>query len=150
MIKAGLTLKVITEASMKKKLRSVWLATVLLFCGFSVSLAAVPDTLTYQGKLTNSSGSPVNGTVSIAFAVYGVSTGGTALWTETQSSVSVASGIFTVTLGSVTPIPSTVFSNTDLYLGIKVGADSEMTPRQKLHSVPFAIKTGEADTLSGY
>lgn len=127
----------------KLTIGSLAMLVSLLWC--NISQAAVPGTLTYQGRLTDSSGTPASGTVSMTFAIYGVSTGGTVLWMETQSSVSVASGIFTVTLGSVTPIPSTVFSNTDLYLGIKVGADAEMTPRQKLHSVPFAIKAGVAD-----
>ena len=131
-----------------KSLKFVGLAFMILvfFSGFSQ--AAVPTTMSYQGKLSDSGGNPVTGTVSIKFTIYNASTGGTALWTETQSSVSVNNGLFTVILGSVTPQSSSVFSGSTRYLGVKVGTDAEMTPRQKLNSASFAFKADVADSLS--
>ena len=65
---------------------------------------------------------------------------------ETQS-VTTADGIFRVNLGSVTPFPSDFNFNWDgLYLGIKVNADSEMTPRVGLSAVPYAFN---AEKVSG-
>ena len=87
-----------------------------------------------QGRLTNSSGSPLNGSFSIRFAFYTVSTGGTAVCVDTDT-VPVANGLFTAIVDSCT---GTDISGQQLYLGIKVGADPEMTPRQPVYSTPYA------------
>lgn len=103
----------------------------------TLAAQSVPTLISYQGQLNNSSGVPVNGSISFVFSIYGVPTGGAALWTEAQT-ISVSNGIFNVQLGAVTAIPSMVFAADTLYLGIKVGADSEMTPRQLITSSVFS------------
>ena len=107
------------------------------------ALAAVPQLLTYQGLLKNSSGSYLTGTYSMVFKIYNVSTGGTALWTETQSSVSASSGRFSVELGSVTPL--NLAFNAQYWLGIQVGSDIEMAPRIKLTSVGYAYNAEDVE-----
>ena len=98
-------------------------------------------TINYQGYLTDSSGNPVNDTLDIVFRLYNVESGGEALWTETQN-VEVQDGLFSVLLGSVTDIPAGVVANNDdLWLGIAVGADDEMSPREKIASVPYAMSS---------
>jgi hypothetical protein len=125
-----------------------FLAVVIVsFLWAGISLAAVPGTMTYQGKLTDSVGSPLSATVSMVFSIYDVDSDGTKLWTETQS-VTVQNGIFTVTLGSVTTIPPALFSMPVRYLGIKAGEDAEMMPRQRIHSSAFSIKAEKADDAS--
>ena len=61
----------------------------------------------------------------MVFSIYSVSTGGTALWTETQT-VTVTKGVFNVLLGNINPIADTVFCNPNRWLGVKVGTDPEM------------------------
>jgi len=52
----------------------------------------------------------------------------------------VEDGLFHVLLGSTNPIPvSLLANNSTLWLGIKVGSDSEMTPREQIASVPYAM-----------
>lgn len=111
----------------------------------SVAQATVPTTLTQQGRLLNSDGTSAAGPVMVVFAIYAADTGGTALWNETQM-VNLDDGYFSVQLGSVTPIPSTVWDGAAKFLGITVGTDSEMTPRETLSSVPYALVAGAADT----
>lgn len=116
--------------------------------GFAVvaaagSAAAVPPFLTEQGRLFDSAGDPVAGpTVSIVFSVYAADTGGVALWTETQS-VAVDDGYFSAVLGDATnggtALPATLFNGSTRYLGVKIGSDAEMTPRQPIVSVPYAL-----------
>jgi hypothetical protein len=120
----------------------------------AIAHAQVPQLMNYQGVLKDSGGTPIDGTVSIVFSIYDVSTGGTALWSETQGSVSVTGGLFNVLLGSSTALPAGLFygtyapaSSPDRYLGVKVGIDPEMTPRQRLVSVSDALKAEDADTL---
>ena len=119
------------------------LALIVLFG--AVSALVQPGMINYQGKLTDDTGVPVTATVSIVFSIYDVATGGTPLWTESQSSVVVQDGIYNVLLGSTIPIPDAVFDGGDRWLGVKVGVDSEMSPRQRIASVGYAINSDMVD-----
>jgi len=99
------------------------------------------STLPYQGRLTDSDGNPVNDTVAATFRLYAAASGGTVLWQEVWSTVEVSEGLFNVLLGSTTPLTQTLFTENDsLWLGISVEADTEMTPRVQVGSVPFAVQ----------
>lgn len=132
-----------------KKLMFGTLVAVTLMATFHLPLSAagVPPVISYQGKLMQPSGAPVpDGTVSIVFSIYDVPIGGTALWTETNNSIQVKGGLFSAMLGSVAPIPTAVFAGPDRYFGIKVGADSETSPRQKIASTAYSQTAGSAET----
>ncbi len=121
-------------------------AVLCLLFACSLCLASVPPMINYQGKLMQPSGVPVpDGTFSMTFAIYSVPTGGTALWSETNPSVQVKGGLFSVLLGSVNNLPANIFDGPDRWFGVTVGADPEMTPRQKIASVAFAEKAALAD-----
>ena len=112
---------------------------IFLLCCFSL-YGQVPQLVNYQGKLTGKDGMALTGIFTIKFSIYPDSTGGAALWDETQD-VNVMNGIFNVLLGSVRQFPNTLFSSSEKrYLGIKVGTDPEMKPRFLLTSVPFAFQ----------
>lgn len=66
------------------------------------ALFAPPQTIHYQGYLTNAAGAPLSGSQSVTFRLYSVPSDGTALWAETQS-VNAANGNFSALLGNVTP-----------------------------------------------
>ena len=103
----------------------------------------VPDELTEQGRLLDANGVPVSGTVTLVFTLYDASMGGKTLWTETDS-VMLDSGYYSVVLGEVTPLPAGVFDGSTRYFGVKVNADPEMTPRQTVVSVPYALVADNA------
>jgi len=107
-------------------------------------LAAVPRLMNFQGLLKNSLGNPVpNASYPVTFTIYDALTGGTNLWSETQS-VTTANGLFSVLLGSTpAPLPDSIFSDTTRFLGIKVGTDPEMTPRQRLSSVGYSYVSSQ-------
>ena len=99
--------------------------------------AQIPQTLSYQGVLTDNSGVNVtDGNYDLTFNLYAVETGGSALWTETQS-VSISDGIFNVILGKVTSI-DLPFDN-PYWLGITVGTGTELTPRIELTSAAYSL-----------
>jgi hypothetical protein len=103
---------------------------------------ATPGTISYQGMLNDAAGQPVNGNTNITFRLYSASTGGTALWTEAHTdanAVPVSNGLFNVLLGSLTPVPASVWSNANVYLGVQVGGDAEMSPREAVSVVPTAM-----------
>ena len=77
----------------------------------------------------------------VIFLIYDAPTGGKALWSEKQE-VTTSNGLFAVVLGSLEIFPDDVFVNSGRYLGIQVDPDPELTPRQRLTSVPYAINGG--------
>jgi hypothetical protein len=105
------------------------------------AVAASTGIWPYQGRLADSAGAPLTAALPMTFKLYNAASGGTALWQEQWTSVQVNAGLFNVMLGSLTPIPPSIVSgNSNLWLGIAVGADSEMTPRVQLGSAPYAAQ----------
>lgn len=104
-----------------------------------------PPVVAYQGFLTDAQGVPVvDETRPITFTIYDAETGGTPLWTETRT-VATVNGVFTVLLGEIKSLDDGTVENPPVYLGVKVGAESEMAPRQFLASVPFALRARMAE-----
>jgi hypothetical protein len=111
---------------------------VLSLLAAATAHAAVPRKISYQGYLRNA-GAPVNGTVALTFNLYDAPAGGLLLWSEAFGSVSVANGVFNVALGVSTPLDLPF--DKKYYLGIAVGSDAELTPRQPLASMPYSIRS---------
>src|SRR3989338_7851117 len=129
----------------------VWHILLLVFMlGFiavapPLAQAAIPRYINYQGKLTDANDDPVTADVSVTVRIYDAESGGTALWTETQT-VTVTKGIFSILLGNSTALTSLNF-NSAYWYSVEVASDGEMTPRQRLTAVAYAIN---ADKLGGY
>ena len=105
---------------------------------------AIPRMLSYQGKLTDTLGAPVpNGNYSVAFKLYTVPSGGSPFWSETQN-VATKAGLFSVLLGSVTPIGAMPDGGA-VYLGMAVAGGSELTPRLRIVSAAYAYKADTAN-----
>lgn len=110
---------------------------------------SAPQLINYQGQLTDSNGVPLTGSYAMSFRLYNVANGGSALWSESYTAVSVSAGVFQVLLGSQNPISDAIFDQSPLYLGITIGSDAEMTPRRQVVSVGYAYRANDADTLDG-
>ncbi len=96
------------------------------------------STVPFQGVLTTSSGVTVpDGTYQMTFRLYEQATGGSAIWSETQN-VNVQYGIFSVVLGSSTPIQLPF--DRQYYLGITIGNGSELQPRIPLGSSAYSMR----------
>lgn len=113
----------------------------------AVAPAAVPRTVAFQGHLSDIGGQPLNTTASLTFAIYGAASGGSALWTETHPAVTVASGVFAVSLGSQVPFTLAVPQAGPRFLGIAVNGEPEL-PRVELQSTLFALRADAADTVT--
>lgn len=102
-----------------------------------VIVGYAPQLISLQGKLSSATThSPLTGSYSMNFKIYDVSTGGTPLWTETQT-VSASQGIFNAILGSVTTLDLTF--DKQYWLEISVAGET-LTPRQQITSVPYAYR----------
>lgn len=112
----------------------------------TVSHAAIPHLINYQGKLTDSAGKPLEGSQSIAFRIYDAESGGSLLWQETQA-ITTQKGIFSCLLGGVTAL--NLPFDKPYFLGIQVGSDPEMAPRQRLASSAYAFAADNTNNVSG-
>ncbi len=126
--------------------------------------SAVPDHISYQGRVTDASGSALGSTGAISrnviFRIYDNPTGGTRLWSE-QQSATVVNGEFSVLLGAGAAVVgeanrgalATIFDGAERFLGVSI-ADAagaiaaEISPRQKLVTTPFAFRARVAEAVA--
>ena len=105
----------------------------------------VPTEINYQGWLGDTTDTTeITDVLGMIFRLYTSSTGGSPIWNESHIAIPVDKGIFNVLLGSVNPIPSNIFTGDPLWLETQVMTDT-LSPRKKLVSVGYAIKSEEAD-----
>lgn len=110
--------------------------------------AAVPGLVSYQGRLTTAAGDPVpDATYFLRFQIYDAPTGGTSLWNSNIQPVVVTGGVYTYLLGQDVPLPDGIFNSGNRWLGITVGGDAEMTPRQQFLAAPFTFVSQNADSV---
>ena len=121
---------------------SVWCAPAL----------ADSPLLPIQGRLLDSAGDAIDGNRTVSFAIYGTSTGGSPVYTESQE-IGFTGGNFVAYLGDVVTLDPSLFDDAPpLWLGITIQGDSEMEPRIRLGSAPtaaFSHMCGDAATLGG-
>jgi hypothetical protein len=113
--------------------------------------AEINRQINFQGKLANPDGTNVaDGAYPITFRIYTVPDGGTPIWTSALNDIDVIDGVFQLALGSVAALPDEIaFNNADLYLGVTVDADPEMSPRIQLTAAPYAFNSAALDGLTG-
>jgi len=116
---------------------SLLLAVALLLAWALPAHADAPQTMHFQGYLKDAAGDPVDGSVDMVFAIYDAESGGAALWTEAHAAVPVDDGVYSVVLGSTTPLD--LEWDDQYYVGVTVASDAEMTPRMALASAPYAM-----------
>jgi hypothetical protein len=118
--------------------------------------------LSFQGRLTDTSGNPIISSTNIRFELYDTETvgTGTSLYSSgsgnSQTVIPDDNGIFSVTIGKThgTQIPNSVFTqNPAVYLQIIAGGET-MSPRQPIATVAYAINSeslqGLPPSASGY
>ncbi len=131
-----------------KNLKMV-LTTVLAVMFAGVIFAEIPEYLNYQGRAYSPPGSdtPVPDSTghTITVRVYDAETGGTALWSADITGVTTKNGLFNIEIG---PLPDSVLDfNKPYWMSIEFNYDGEMTPRHKLLSAPYALRSRFANVL---
>lgn len=140
---------------------AVFAVFLTLLIPAQTATAANPTTVSFQGKVVNGNGTNVtDGSYGFVFKLYSASSGGTAVWTESDT-VTVTAGVFQVNLGANCPFftanacngstPINFSSSSSVYLGITFNSDpaGEMTPRVQLQSVPYAFYADNSGSLGG-
>ncbi len=135
---------------MKKGFVNLTLAVLAILLLFVVNaMAQAPETMVYQGRLADADGNPLSTAVDVNFALYGAADADPAdsIWSETLAVTPDDQGVFTVELGTLNPLHSGIFSGEPRFLGIIVGDDPQMTPKQLLASAPYAISATPTRTF---
>ena len=130
-----------------KRFMKVILFMVVIFSLSIAANASVPHLINYQGKVTDTSGNPLNGSYDLTFRIYDAETAGNMLWQETQTGVVVDKGLFGILLGSVTAL--NIPFDKAYFLEIKVGTEV-MSPRQRMTSAGYALRAEVAESVSGF
>lgn len=121
-------------------LRATAVATLLVFLLLSAAQGQT-TAFSYQGKL-HESGVAANGSYTMKFRLYNAASTGTQIGSEITQTVSVATGIFNVSLDfGAAAFPS----GANRWLEIQIGSTT-LTPRQALAGSPFAIRSLNANS----
>ena len=125
-----------------------WIASSLALIGLLIGVtqlsAQIPEEFSYQGILTDPTGTPIsNGNHAIRVSLYTNPTGGSAIHTEEQS-LMVEDGLFSMIVGA-TPFSASVDFSQQYWLGISVDGGPELTPRTALVAVPYAMNAKSAE-----
>jgi len=163
---------------MKLKLLAAFVSLLAATAGLAQT-STVPSLLSYQGRVTDSGGNLIGSSTpanrAVKFQLYTASSGGTAVWAETQT-VTISGGEFSVLIGNGTgisgitgpsspaPTPykkipdilnaSTNPANVNYYLGVTVDdgnagtTDAEISPRQQLVAGAYSLRALVAESVA--
>src|SRR6201984_3523323 len=128
-------------------------ATLLsLFFATAAHAQNVPKLVRFSGTFHPSTGTAQT-MESVTLSVYKDQTGGSALWHEVQNVVVDADGHYSVLMGATQNegMPLELFATGEpRWLGVHFNRPGEAEqPRTLLVSVPYALKSVDADTLGG-
>jgi len=128
--------------------RLLFYSIFTLFVAFQLSWAQVPRQLNYQGVLTDANGVIVpDGNYNVTLRIYSVPAGGTPIWEEAQL-ISASKGIFNVILGNIVPLDMPF--DEQYWLGVSIGAGTELAPRITFTATPYSINSSNAELLNNF
>ena len=141
-----------TNTPLRRRYRSILMSAMIAY-GLSFeaarTFAAVPHLVRYQGQAVDSNGVPLEGPYNLTVRLYDAETAGTQVWGETHPNVPLSGGHFSILLGQVTSLQTVVDWTQPLWLSVQVNTDPELTPRQRITSVPLAMRAEIAEQLEG-
>lgn len=132
----------------------VGLFSIVFFTTPVHAVVTAPNIMNFQGRLTDTSGNPLNGSYDMQLKLWDSPTVGTVRWSETRlaangQAVTVTNGLFSLKLGvgsTQTGSLTTAFSSyPNLYFEITVGAET-LTTRSQVATSAYAFNS---DTLDG-
>ena len=119
----------------------------------SASSQSVPRLINVSGVFQPANGQPASAVETVTLSIYADAEGGAPLWQETQTIAIDAQGRYSLLLGATQAdgIPAAVFATGDAkWLGTVFERAGEVEgPRVRITSVPYALRSSDADTLGG-
>ena len=128
-----------------RKFRITLFIIIGILCLTALTYAAIPRVINYQGRLTDKDDNPLTGNFLVTFRFYDMEKDGLSIWEEGHI-LNIKNGLFNVLMGSVKPLE--IDFNKDLWFGMEVASDGEMTPRIKLASSVYALNAKSIDMIN--
>nr|HID13010.1 hypothetical protein [Anaerolineae bacterium] len=105
----------------------------------------VASRISYQGRLTDAGGNPLDGTVNLVLQLWNDAAAGSQVGSDiVRNNVTVQNGLFTVELD----VPQDVFNGQALWLRVQVNGQW-LSPRQELLPVPYALSLRPGAEIRG-
>jgi len=118
----------------------VWLVLVSSFILQPSSFSQSPQIINYQGRLLDGT-NLVNGTVGLSLRLFSASSGGSALY-EDSNSVAVVDGLYSAFIGDHPTNMAFLVALTNPAVWVEVAVNgATLTPRERLASVGYALVT---------
>ncbi len=132
-------------------------ATLVVVLAGALSLASTawaqaPGVLYFEGYLEDAQGTPVNDHLDLHFRLYDVQDAEASVWDEARPGVVATEGRFGVYLGTTNELSGALFAAGPMWVGVRVGDDDELRPRQQVAGVPYSLyaeRAHEAANLQG-
>lgn len=137
-----------------KKLTSL----LTLLMAMNIAFAQAPQSFNYQGVARNNTGTPLaNQSISVRASIITGSVSGTVQYAETQAATTNQFGLFTIAIGSGTPVTGTITAVTwasgSKYLKIEFdptgGTSYLLSGTTQMLSVPYALFAANAGAVGG-
>jgi len=134
---------------MKKIIGVLLVAVAVVLVVQGAGWGYVPAMISFQGRLTDTSGNPVTAMQKYKFSLRNAETSGTELWAMSKVFTPNSNGVFEVNLTGGVPELSTVdlSSAGGIWLEIYNVYTSSTIGIQQLKSVPFALRSSKAESL---
>jgi hypothetical protein len=130
------------EGHNNMKLKIKFLFITMVFA--NISFCAISEYLTFQGKLTDSSGEVLSGSYDIKLNFYETETGGTPVWSTEVTNVNVESGLYSIEIST----NGTFDTQYWVEIGVRPagGGTYEYFPRYKLTSSAYSFRSKYAES----
>ncbi|WP_219909499.1 collagen-like protein [Vibrio splendidus] len=119
----------------------------ILLAALFISCSTYAAEFNHNGVLYDAnSETTIDATLPVMFSIY--KSDGQLLW-QNEKFVEFIDGNYSVTLGENWPIDTSIFVNSDLYLGINIDNDGEMSPKLKLYTTPRSYHAEMSSSVIG-
>ena len=133
-------------------MRSAWYlggACALAMLVLPTESRALPNEMAQEGLLLDAQGVALEGQHTLTVALYAAAAGGVPLFQEVHPNVELFEGYYTIAIGSISALTTTVIDRPTLYLGLRVDQGAELAPRTALRKVPAAFVADIAIDVTG-
>ncbi len=123
-------------------LSAVLLMLVVVTIGQSAELTS------YQGRIFDDSGKPIEGPVTLTISLYDDSLAGNIVWTDQYPAVPINDGLFCVNLSfDGQAVEFNRIAN--LFMGLSIDGSEELTPRTRIIATPLSLRTATIEGATG-
>lgn len=107
-------------------------------------MASAGNLISYQGKLLDNQGQPVNGSVDVTVKLHDKSSGGTEVYIERIGPVAVQNGLYSFSFGADQAALGAALTNKECWIQIHVNGQP-LSPKKRLYASAYTYSVSEAN-----